>query len=210
MTGWIVALVGLKFKVEALALPLVGLGVVLRLAATAGGAAPGLGAGRLRPAVPGHRDAAAGLRGWPSRCSCRRAPGLAVLAQLAVGALMTVLMQSSSAAMTVALTAAQGGLLDAQGAAAVVIGANIGTTVTALLAAMGATANARRAAAAHVVFNAAHRRGGAAAAALADRRHGHRCARRWNCRPTRRPKLALFHTVFNVLGVLLMWPLADR
>ena len=62
-------------------------------------------------------------------------------------------MQSSSAAMAITLTAAQGGLIDAQGAAAVVIGANIGTTATALMTTPGATPNARRAAWAHVAFN---------------------------------------------------------
>ncbi len=78
---------------------------------------------------------------------------MAVLVQLPVGLLMTVLMQSSSASIAITLTAAQGGLIGAQGAAAVVIGASIGTTVAALLAVIGATPNARRAATAHVLFN---------------------------------------------------------
>src|SRR3990167_8062507 len=155
MTGWIVALVGLKFKIELLALPLVGAGVLLRL----------LGEGARRGAI-GTALAGFGLlflgigllqesfTGLAAEVSLPQGDGpLAVLAQVIIGTLMTVLMQSSSASMAIALTAAQGGLLDAQGAAAVVIGANIGTTVTALLAAIGATPNARRAAAAHVTFN---------------------------------------------------------
>jgi phosphate:Na+ symporter len=209
MTGWVVALVGLKFKVEALALPLVGAGVVLKLT----------GEGRRRGAL-GSALAGFGLlflgiallqqafTGLAGRVELPQGEGaLAVLAQLAVGALMTVLMQSSSASMTIALTAAQGGLIDAQGAAAVVIGANVGTTVTALLASIGATANAKRAAMAHVVFNALT---GVVALLLLP----------WlvtwlgsarealELPPDPAAKLALFHTTFNVLGVLLMWPLA--
>jgi phosphate:Na+ symporter len=131
------------------------------------------------------------------------------LAQLGIGLLMTVLTQSSSAAMAITLTAAQGGLIEAQGAAAVVIGANIGTTVTALLAAVAATPNARRAASAHVVFNLLT---GLVALLLLP----------WLIRALALPQqalglppdpataLALFHTMFNLIGVLLMWPLAAR
>jgi len=132
-----------------------------------------------------------------------------VLAQLAVGVVMTVLMQSSSAALAVALTAAQGGMLSPQGAAAVVIGANIGTTVTALLATIGATPNAKRAAAGHVAFNVLT---GVVALALlpwlVTAIAGLRQA--LALPPSPAAKLALFHTAFNLLGVVLMWPLSDR
>jgi phosphate:Na+ symporter len=131
-----------------------------------------------------------------------------VLAQVVIGMLMTVLMQSSAASMAIALTAAQGGLLDAQGAAAVVIGANIGTTVTALLAAIGATPNARRAAAAHVIFNLIT---ASVALALLPWLIGALASAREALGLSADPAamLALFHTTFNVLGVALMWPLAD-
>lgn len=211
MTGWIVALLGLKFKVEALALPLVGLGALLRLTGA------GTRRGALGDAIAGFgllflgisllQQAFTGLAG---RLELPQGSGaLAVLAQVAVGTALTVLMQSSSASMTVALTAAQGGLLTAQSAAAVVIGANLGTTVTALLAALGATANARRAAAAHVIFNALT---AAVALALLPWLVGAIAAAQQALGLPRDPaaKLALFHTVFNVLGVLLMWPLAAR
>lgn len=210
MTGWIVALVGLKFKVEVLALPLVGVGVVLRLT----------GAGHRRGAV-GTALAGFGLlflgiallqqsfTGLADRVDLPQGEGaLAVLAQVSSGALLTVLMQSSSASMTIALTAAQGGLLTPQGAAAMVIGANIGTTFTALLAAIGATSNARRAAAAHVIFNLLT---GLVALALLpwliDAIGALREALELPVDPA--AKLALFHTIFNVLGVVLMWPVSD-
>jgi phosphate:Na+ symporter len=209
MTGWLVALLGLKFNIEALALPLVGAGILLRLTG------PGRRSGAIGTALAGFgllfmgigllQQTFAGLAG---QFSLPQGDGpLIVLAQLLVGLLMTVLMQSSSASIAIALTAAQGGLIGAHGAAAVVIGANIGTTFTALLAAVGATPNARRAAAAHVIFNLI-----TASVALA--------LLPWLIAALNRAQLAmgmaedpailvaLFHTVFNLLGVMLMWPLA--
>ncbi|HAU57910.1 MAG TPA: Na/Pi-cotransporter II-like protein [Comamonadaceae bacterium] len=211
MTGWIVALVGLKFKVEALALPLVGLGVVLRLTDE------GQRRGALGSALAGFGLLFMGIAllqqsftGLAAQVSLPQGEGfLAVAAQVGVGALMTVLMQSSSASMAIALTAAQEGLLTPQGAAAVVIGSNIGTTVTAVLASLGATPNARRAAAAHVLFNGLT---GVVALlllpwlvpAIAQAREA------LDLPPDPATKLALFHTVFNLMGVMLMWPVADR
>ena len=210
MTGWIVALVGLKFKVEALALPLIGIGVLLRL--TGEGLRRGAfgltlaGFGLLFLGIATLQQSFSGLAG---QVQLPQGDGLGVLlAQLAIGVLMTVLMQSSSAAMTLALAAAQGGLIDAQGGAAVVIGANLGTTVTALLAAIGATSNARRAAAAHVVFNGLT---GLVALALLPWLIDALGLLRTGLDLPADPAvtLALFHTCFNLLGVLLMWPLAD-
>ncbi len=211
MTGWIVALIGLKFKVEALAMPLAGLGALLRL--TGEGRRSGAigtalaGFGLLFMGIALLQQAFAGLAG---QISLPQGTGpLAVLAQLGIGVIMTVLMQSSSAAMAITLTAAQGGLIDAQGAAAVVIGANVGTTVTAVLAAVGATPNARRAATAHVVFNLLT---GLVALLLLPWLIGALGLAReaLDLPPDPATQLALFHTTFNVLGVLLMWPLAAR
>jgi phosphate:Na+ symporter len=134
---------------------------------------------------------------------------ITVVAQLLIGMLMTVLMQSSSASIAIALTAAQGGLLTAHGAAAVVIGANIGTTVTAMVAAIGATSNARRAAVAHVAFNIIT--GAVALALLPWLVPALGVAQEALGMPSDpATKLAMFHTIFNVLGVLLMWPLASH
>ncbi len=210
MTGWIVAFVGLKFKIEALALPLVGLGAVLRLTdsghrrAAIGTALAGFGLLFLGIALMQQS-----FTGLGDQLKLPQGVGpLAVLAQVSTGALLTVLMQSSSASMTVAITAAQGGLLTPEGAAAVVIGANVGTTAKAILAAIGATSNARRAAAAHVVFNVLT--AGVALLLLPWLIAAIGALRDWlelSADPA--AQLALFHTIFNVLGVLLMWPVSD-
>jgi len=211
MTGWLVALVGLKFKIEALALPLIGIGMILRLTgerdrrgalgmALAGFGVLFLGIDMLKETFSGlssdfQLPAGSGI--------------LEILMLVLVGIVLTVLMQSSSASLAVALTAAQGGMIAAQGAAAVVIGANIGTTVTALLAAIGATANAKRAAAAHILFNLLT--GVVALLLLPWLIALLGVLREWlGLDNAAAAKLALFHTVFNVLGVLLIWPLANH
>ncbi|MGL5124344.1 MAG: Na/Pi cotransporter family protein [Fusobacteriaceae bacterium] len=70
-----------------------------------------------------------------------------------VGALMTAVVQSSSATLGITITLAVQGLLNYETAVALVLGENVGTTITALLASLKATANAKRAAYAHTLIN---------------------------------------------------------
>jgi phosphate:Na+ symporter len=211
MTGWLVALVGLKFKIEALALPLIGVGMILRLSgerdrrSALGMALAGFGV--LFLGIDMLKDTFSGLStdfNLPAGTSVRD-----VLVLVLIGIVLTVLMQSSSASLAVALTAAQGGLIAAEGAAAVVIGANVGTTVTALLAAIGATANAKRAAAAHILFNLLT---GVVALLLLPWLVTLLGVLRARLHLEAAPaaEVALFHSVFNVLGVVLIWPWATR
>lgn len=211
ITGWIVALVGLRFKIEAYAFVLIGLGAILRLTA---GRGPRMGLGLALAGFGllflGIEVLSQSFGGLATRIALPGGEGWReVLLLVLIGIAMTVLMQSSSAAIAVTLTAAQGGLLATPGAAAVVIGANVGTTVTALLGAIGATPDAKRAAAAHVLFNAL-----TALVALAllpwliDALERLRELLELENSPA--AKLALFHTLFNVLGVLLIAPFAGR
>ena len=213
MTGWLVALIGLKIKIEAAALPLVGIGMALQLVGGEGRRAPigqvltgfgvlFIGIGFMQQAFSNSGDA----------FDLARLGGYGVLSTLAfvvAGAVLTMLMQSSSASLAVVLTLAQTGVLPLSEAAAGVIGANIGTTVTAILAALGATPNARRAAAAHVLFNLIT---GAVALLLLPGLiravDGLRVAFSLEASPA--VSLALFHSIFNLLGVALMFPLAGR
>jgi len=70
-----------------------------------------------------------------------------------VGALLTALVQSSSATVGITMALAFEGLIDFDTAAALVLGENIGTTITALLASIGSSTTARRAAYAHTLIN---------------------------------------------------------
>ncbi|MEW5902992.1 MAG: Na/Pi cotransporter family protein [Pseudomonadota bacterium] len=211
MTGWLVALVGLKFKIDALALPLIGIGMALRLSgererrgalglALAGFGVLFLGIDLLKESFAG---SASGF-------SLREFEGmLGILVMVLSGILMTVLMQASAASLVLAFTAAESGMISIEAAAAVVIGANVGTTVTALIAAIGATPNAKRAASAHVLFNVLT---GAVALLLLPLLIGLLGMLRelLHLDPAPAAFLALFHSVFNLLGVALMWPLAGH
>jgi phosphate:Na+ symporter len=211
MTGWLVALVGLKFKIDLLALPLIGIGMGLRLSGehSRRGAA-GLALAGFGVLFLGIDMLQVGFSGFTSDFSLSEFDGLTgLLLMVLSGLLMTVLMQSSSASLTIVLTATQSGLLGIESAAAAVIGANIGTTVTALIAAIGATPNAKRAASAHVLFNVLT---GIVALLLLPLLIGLIAQLRDLLQLDTAPAafLALFHTVFNLLGVALMWPLVDR
>jgi len=212
MTAWLVALVGVKVDPSALALPVLGAGMLLSLGAmgrprlaAAGEALAGFGAFFLGVAVL--QTGFAGVtETWDMPGP--EAVGLGgVLLFTGIGAILTVLTQSSSAALAIILTATVGGAAPLMLAAAAVIGANVGSTSTALFAAVGATAAARRVAVAHIVFNlvtAAAALAGlplllSAADAIAD-------TLRLGDNPAIR--LAVFHTLFNCLGVALIAPFA--
>jgi phosphate:Na+ symporter len=72
-----------------------------------------------------------------------------------VGCILTMIVQSSSATLGITISLASQGIINYETAAALVLGENIGTTITALLASLGTTTNARRAAYFHVMFNIA-------------------------------------------------------
>lgn len=213
-TAWLVAFVGIRYDIGALALPLLGLGMLLRLAsgtrqrpAGIGQALAGFGCFFL-----GIETLQGGFAGLAPRIAELGLPDsgpAAILGFVTLGILMTLATQSSSAAIAIALAASAGGAVPLDLAAAAVIGTNIGTTSTALLATIGATAPARRVATAHIAFNLLT---GIAAIALLP---GLLALSLWL--PTALGAgadmptiLAVFHTLFNLLGVLLMWPMANR
>ena len=211
MTGWLVALVGMKFKIDAFALPLIGVGMLLRLTAE------GSRRGALGMALAGFGVLFLGIdllketfSGVAADFTLPQWDGIVgVVAMVLIGILMTVLMQASAAALVIAFSAAQSGMVGIEAAAAVVIGANVGTTVTAVLAAIGATSNAKRAAAAHILFNVLT---GIVALLLLPWLLGFLGFLRELLELDAAPAatLALFHTVFNIFGVILIWPLAGR
>lgn len=208
MTSWLVAIVGIKVDVGAFAMLLLGGGMFGRI--IAGGRARLAG---LAQAISGFGAFFLGISALQAAFSdvtplIEALPlgdqGLgAMLGFVALGFVMTVLTQSSSAAMAIVLTASAGGAIPLAMAACVVIGTNLGTTSTAILAVINATPAARRVAAGHVVFNAT-----AAALAL-----GLLAPLLWlsDAAATRidggagmATVLAVFHTLFNVIGAIAM------
>lgn len=77
----------------------------------------------------------------------------AYLASILMGCLLTIVVQSSSAMLGITMAMASSGVIPFNTAVCLVLGENIGTTITALLASVGGNVNARRAARAHASFN---------------------------------------------------------
>ncbi|MBW2534734.1 MAG: Na/Pi cotransporter family protein [Deltaproteobacteria bacterium] len=159
-TGWLVALLGFKIKIAAMALPAVALGIVPRLFGARKWADWGevlIGFGVLFLGLDFMKDSVHHLRESETIISWMSATRADVitwrLLAVGVGTLVTLLVQSSSATMAITMTLAAQGLIDLPTACALVLGENIGTTVTANLAAIGASASARQAARAHLMFN---------------------------------------------------------
>jgi phosphate:Na+ symporter len=78
---------------------------------------------------------------------------LGVLKAAAIGCMLTFIVQSSSATLAITMGLASTGVINFETAAALVLGENIGTTITAFLASLGSSTNAKRAAYAHIIFN---------------------------------------------------------
>ncbi len=213
VTGWLVSLVGFGFKIENFALPILALGVALRLGSSSrrnqglGEALAGFGLFFLGLSIL--KDSFGSL----AQLYGNGVPGFTtnggVITFLLVGFVITVLTQSSSAAIAIILTAATGGVIGIQPAAAAVIGANLGTTTTAAVAVLRATPNAKRLALGHILFNLIT---GVVALSLLPGMLWlvAQLADGLDLEGSPAAVLALFHTVFNLLGVVIMLPLTGR
>lgn len=210
VTGWLVAMIGFKFKIDAFALPFIGVGVALKLTGersrrgSFGSALAGFGL--LFLGIDLLKDGFGGL--GPDALPEMGAGVGGMLVAVLVGLALTVILQASSATLTVALTAVAGNMIPLSTGAAIVIGANVGTTLTAIIAAVNATSNARRLAAAHVLFNVV-----TAVVAFALLTPLLQLIQHVSVRyiGSSNPitQLVVFHSAFNALGVLLMWPLSS-
>jgi phosphate:Na+ symporter len=214
VTGWIVAGIGVKVDVMALALPLLGLGMLAWLLAGERRRLTGLGQavagfGAFFLGIGFLQEGFQGLAPLITELELDPGAWLAIPAFVLLGFLLTVVTQSSSAAIAIALTASAGGSVPLILAAAAVIGTNIGTTSTAAFAALGATAPARRVAAAHIVFNLLT---GVIALVLLPWlvSLSQIIAGQFSAAADMTVILAVFHTIFNCLGVLAIAGIAGR
>ena len=213
MTGWLVAMVGFKLNIQAVALPMIGVGMILKLLkpnsrlASVGIAIAGFGL--FFVGIDSLKTAFEGIVSTFDLSQFKAEGVEGFLMYLVIGFVMTVLTQSSSASIALTITAATSGMVGIYAAGAMVIGANIGTTSTAMFASIGATSSAKRVAAAQVVFNVAT----AVVAALIlpllfGLIHWITAVAEIDADPG--ITLAIFHTLFNLLGVALIFPLNDR
>jgi phosphate:Na+ symporter len=153
-TGWIIATIGFKLDLEAMALPLIGIGGLVYMVTSRStlhqSARFALSLGLLLMGLGFMKAAADGLGGLVDLEALARF-GLPEF--LVFGAVFSALVQSSSATMAVTLSAVYGGVIDLPSAAAVAVGADLGTTTTVLLGAFKGSAAKKRVAAGHLIFN---------------------------------------------------------
>ncbi len=159
ITAWIVS-AGFKFSLASVSIPVIGIGVALSFLKGSktrhfGNFLTGfgllfLGLGELKHSVPDVKGNVEMLQ-WITHLSDYGFASLVIF--IFLGTLLTVIIQSSSAAMAITLTMASLGWLNFEQSAAIILGENIGTTVTAFLASLPANVAAKRAARAHFMFN---------------------------------------------------------
>ncbi len=209
-TSWLVALVGFKVNIQALAMPAIAVGMFLRV--TGGGTRRGAfgealtGFGIFFLGIDVLRETFAGVEELFDLTSLPDQGIVGALLFVLIGIVLTVLTNSSSAALAITLTAAGTGLIPVEAGAAMVIGANIGTTSTALFSVIGATSNAKRAAMALTFFNVIT---GIVAflilPLLLVSVTG--IARLMGLDPNAATILAIFHTATKITGMALVWPI---
>lgn len=207
LTAWIVALIGLKINVGIFAWPLIGLGMfisLLRSNTSAGFVGLAIaGFGVLFVGLDTLRDAFEQVAlNFPVGYLNVDGIGGILLAILA-GFVLTVIIQSSTAAIAIVITASVSGMFTPLAGAALVIGANIGTTATAIIASINATPHAKRLAAVHVLMKTVT--GIVAFILLAPMWWVAEWLSGGEQVANISAGLAVFHTLFNLLGISLMW-----
>ena len=208
-TAWLVAGFGLKIKISALAMPMLIFGIIFSF--------------QKKPTLKGIGNVLAGLgffflgihymkegfdvfKDYVDLSQYAVSGFLGVIIYTGLGIIITTILQSSSATLALILTALSAGQIEYENALALAIGANVGTTITAVLGSLGSNVAGRRLAGAHFIFNVVT---GVVALALIYPLANlvnkiseviHIGAADYTL------KLAVFHTIFNVLGVLIMIP----
>ncbi|MDW4551718.1 Na/Pi symporter [Defluviimonas sp. D31] len=207
--AWLVAGLGLKVNIAAYAMPMLAISIVLVFQKSKLLRGIGFALGGLGFLFLGIHHMKEGFEAFRDQIDLSRyaLPGLVgLVAYTLLGTVATVVMQSSHATMVLIITALSAGQITYDNALALSIGANIGTTITAIIGALGANYQGKRLALAHLIFNVV-----TAAVAIVF------------ITPLREVvefisanvgisdgdyalKLAVFHTTFNVLGVVLVVP----
>lgn len=211
LTAWIISFLGFKFKISLFALPAVGVGMFMLFVKsnrikTWGESIIGfgllfLGLSFLKKGIP---DVKAHPEVFQFLTEYANMGILSVIIFMIIGTIITIIIQSSSATMALTITMAVKGWIPFPMAVAMVIGENIGTTITAVLASIPANKMAKKAALSHAIFNMS----GALwililffpAIALVDMI----CPGDPTSKESIKYHLSLFHTMFNCTNTLLL------
>ena len=209
-TAWLISTFGLKIKISVYAMPMIVMGIVIPLFlkenSWKGIASIFIGLGIIFLGIGYMKEGFETLKEGIDLAQYAMGGYAGIFVYVFVGAIATVVIQSSSATMAIIITALATGQIDYANALALAIGANVGTTVTAVLGALKSNENGKRLAVAHFIFNIIT---GIIAivfiyqlADLVD----YLAVMVGIGIENYTMKLALFHTIFNIIGVLAVSP----
>ena len=208
-TAWIVSSLGVDVKISTYAFPMLVFGVVLRFFKSNGVKGSGnvlLGLGFIFLGISYMKDGFDIMKNSIDLASYAMEGYLGIIVYILIGILITVVIQSSAATLAIVITALNADSITYVNAIALAIGANVGTTLTTILASFASNENGKRVALIHFLFNLISATFItiliyqfidltdfiAPFLGVSDTNYG--------------MKLALFHTIFSVTGVILLTP----
>ena len=208
-TAWIVSSLGVDVKISTYAFPMLVFGVVLRFFKSNGVKGSGnvlLGLGFIFLGISYMKDGFDIMKNSIDLASYAMEGYLGIIVYILIGILITVVIQSSAATLAIVITALNADSITYVNAIALAIGANVGTTLTTILASFASNENGKRVALIHLLFNLISATFItififqfidltdfiAPFLGVSDTNYG--------------MKLALFHTIFSVTGVILLTP----
>ena len=208
-TAWIISSFGMKINIATYAMPMIIFGVIFKLLSEKNLQGVGnilIGLGFIFLGIEYMKEGFETLKAGFDLSKYAISGYLGALVYILLGIVATVIIQSSSATMALIITALASGQIIYMNALELAIGANIGTTITALIASLASNSNGKRLALAHLIFNITT---GAVAiiflypiASIVDVLS----LKVGISSDDYAMKLAMFHTIFNILGVLLVSP----
>jgi phosphate:Na+ symporter len=209
-TAWLVATLGLNFNLSALAMPMIVFGIVLYLQSNRslkglGNILAGLGFFFFGIAIMKQ-----GFDAYQGSLDLTAFSGVSLwnqLVYLLIGIVATVILQSSAASMAIILTALSVGQITYLNAMSLAVGANVGTTITAMVGAIASNADGKRIAVAHLLFNLVTGIVAFAFLNLLGKVVDFTADLIGIASDNYTLKLSLFHSIFNILGIIIMRPL---
>jgi len=212
-TAWLVAGFGLKIKISALAMPMLVFGIIFSFQKKEsykglGNVLAGLGFFFL--GIHYMKEGFDVFKEYIDLSQYAVSGFLGVIIYTGIGIIITTILQSSSATLALILTALAAGQIEYQNALALAIGANVGTTITAILGSLSSNIAGKRLAGAHLIFNVVT---GVVAISFIFplvRLVDYLASLFGIANDDFTLKLALFHTIFNIIGVIIMIPFIKK
>ncbi|MCK5191409.1 MAG: Na/Pi cotransporter family protein, partial [Methylococcales bacterium] len=209
--AWLVAGFGIKVNISAYAMPMLVFGVLLVLQKSKNLQGIGYiltGIGFLFLGIHYMKEGFDAFKGTINLTDYALSGLIGLVVFVALGVATTIIIQSSDATMVLIITALASGQVTYENSLALAVGANIGTTVTAIIGSLSANVKGKQLAGAHLVFNLF-----TAIVAIVFMQQfvwlvDEFCMLVGIAAEDYALKLAAFHTLFNVVGISVMLPMA--